>query len=520
SISGLHVTMVAGLLGGLAGGLWRRWPGACLRWPAQRVAVLAACLAAAGYVLLAGFAIPAQRTLYMLLVAALAQALNRRLAPSRTLALALLAVLLIDPWAVLAAGFWLSFAAVGALLYVGSAQVGGLAGWRGQVRAWGQVQWAATLASLPILLWLFQQFSLVSPLANALAVPVVSFVITPLALLLAILPWPMLATLTYALLGGLMHFLLWCADWPLWQVAAPSWPAVAVGALGVVIGLLPRGLPGRGLGACLLLPALFWPAERLANGEARVDVLDVGQGLAVVVRTRQHVLIYDPGPQYGSEADAGQRVVLPFLRWLGVDRIDRLLITHRDTDHAGGAASLQAALPVGDLVTSARELGGAPCIDGQQWQWDGVDFLILHPSTSDYVQPTRTNQLSCVLRITAGGQRMLLTSDIEAPAEQALLARHGAALAADVLLVPHHGSHSSSTVDFLVAVGARHAVIPVGERNRFGHPAPVVLERLDAMPATVWRTDRQGAIRIALGGEPLVQISHWRAGRQRYWHRQ
>jgi competence protein ComEC len=421
---------------------------------------------------------------------------------------------------VLAAGFWLSFGAVAALLYVGSAQVDGARGWRGHVAAWGQVQWAATLATLPILLWLFQQFSLVSPVANALAVPVISFIVTPLALLAALLPWPPIAQLAHAVLALLMDFLQACAGWPLWQVPAPPLAAALLAAAGVVVCLLPRGIPGRWLGGVLLLPALFWPIDRPAVGEARVDVLDVGQGLAVVVRTAQHVLIYDPGPQYGSDADAGQRVVLPFLRWLGVDRVDRLLVTHRDTDHAGGTASLLAALPVGDILSSAREVGGAPCIDGERWQWDGVDFQLLHPQAADYSGRTTRNHLSCVLRVSAGGQRVLLTSDIEAPAERALLQRAGPALTAEVLLVPHHGSRSSSTAEFLAAVGASHAVIPVGERNRFGHPAPEVLQRLQASGARIWRTDRQGAIRIVLGPAAALQVSHWRDGRQRYWHRQ
>ncbi len=520
SISGLHVTMVAGLIGALAGALWRRWPGACLYLPVQRLSVLVACLGAAVYVLLAGFAIPAQRTLYMLLVAGAALFLHRRLAPSRVLALALLVVLLLDPWAVLAAGFWLSFGAVAALLYVVAAQVGSAGGWRGHVAAWGQVQWAATLASLPILLWLFQQFSLVSPLANALAVPVVSFIITPLSLLAALLPWAPIAQLAHAVLALLMYFLQACASWPLWQVPAPPLVAALLAAAGVVVCLLPRGIPGRWLGGCLLLPALFWPIDRPGLGEARVDVLDVGQGLAVVVRTASHVLIYDPGPQYGGEADAGQRVVLPFLRWLGVDRVDRLLVTHRDSDHAGGTASLLAALPVGDILSSARELGGTPCLDGERWQWDGVDFLLLHPQAADYAAQSSSNHLSCVLRVSAGGQRVLLTSDIEAAAERALLQRAAPALAADVLLVPHHGSRSSSTPEFLAAVAARHAVIPVGERNRFGHPAPQVLGRLQASGARIWRTDRQGAIHIALRPASPLEVSHWRDGRQRYWHRQ
>ena len=279
SISGLHVTMVAALFGLLAGWVWRRVPALALRLPAQRAALLAGCLAAFLYVLLAGFAVPAQRTLYMLLVAALAMGSGRVIAPSRTLCLALLVVLLIDPWAVLAAGFWLSFGAVGALLYVGAAVVGGATGWRGRIRAWGVVQWAATLASLPILLLVFQQFSLVSPLANALAIPVVSFIVTPLALLATVIPWWPIAALAHAILGWLMVFLEWCAAWPVWQAPAPPLWAALVAGLGVAICLLPRGMPGRLLGAVLLLPAIFWPVARPAEGEAWVTVLDVGQGL-------------------------------------------------------------------------------------------------------------------------------------------------------------------------------------------------------------------------------------------------
>ena len=308
--------MVAALFGLLTGFVWRRVPALALRLPAQRAALLAGCLAAFFYVLLAGFAVPAQRTLYMLLVAALAMSSGRVIAPSRTLLLALLVVLLIDPWAVLAAGFWLSFGAVGALLYVGSAVVGEADGWRARIRSWGVVQWAATLASLPVLLLVFQQFSLVSPLANAVAIPVVSFVITPLALLAAVIPWWPIAALAHAVLGWLMLFLEWCATWPVWQAPAPPLWAAVVAGIGVAVCLLPRGMPGRLLGVALLLPAIFWPVARPPEGEAWITVLDVGQGLATVVRTREHTLIYDPGPLYSAESDAGQRVVVPYLRSL------------------------------------------------------------------------------------------------------------------------------------------------------------------------------------------------------------
>ncbi|NJD25338.1 MAG: DNA internalization-related competence protein ComEC/Rec2 [Betaproteobacteria bacterium] len=516
SISGLHVTMVAALFGLAAGWAWRRVPALALRLPAQRAALLAGLVAAMVYALLAGFAVPAQRTLYMLAVAAAAMGSGRCIAPSRTLCLALLAVLLADPWAVLAAGFWLSFGAVGALLYVGNNLPGEGRGWRARVRAWGLVQWAATLASLPVLLLVFQQFSLVSPLANALAIPVISFVVTPLALFGALLPWWPVLALAHTVMDGLMLFLGWCAAWPVWNAPAPPLWAALAAAFGVAVLLLPRGVPGRLLGAILLLPVLFWPAERPPPGEARITVLDVGQGLATVVRTHAHTLVYDPGPLYSAESDAGQRVVVPYLRALGIDRVDVLMITHRDSDHAGGSASVRSALAVGRIVASTGEPGSEPCRAGQAWEWDAVRFTVLHPAAEDYGHERKANNLSCVLRVEAGGQAMLLTSDIEARDEAALLARDRAALAADVLLVPHHGSGTSSTPDFLAAVDAREAVIPAGYRNRFGHPRPAVVERLAAAGTRLWRTDRDGAVSIRMDAAGIVTTA-WRHERRRYW---
>lgn len=517
SISGLHVTMVAALFGWLVSFGWRRVPALALRLPAQKAGLLAACLAALGYALLAGFAVPAQRTLYMLLVAAAAMLSGRIVAPSRTLALALLVVLLVDPWAVLAAGFWLSFGAVGALLYVGSAQVGEGQGWRAHVRSWGIAQWVATLASLPILLLVFQQFSLVSPLANALAIPVISFVVTPLALLGAVVPWWPIFGLAHQVMAWLMDFLEWCATWPVWQVPAPPlWLAVSAGA-GVAFCLLPRGLPGRWLGAFLVVPVLFWATEKPADGEVWISVLDVGQGLASVLRTREHTLIYDPGPLYSAESDAGQRVVVPYLRFLGIDKVDMLMVTHRDTDHSGGTASVRAALAVGEVRSSVAGLEGQRCLAGQRWVWDGVVFEVLHPTADAYSGDTKSNHLSCVLRVEAGDRRMLLTSDIEAPDEVELLKRYPGMLQADVLLMPHHGSKTSSTPAFLQAVGASEAIIPVGYRSRFGHPKAEVVARHEAMGSHIWRTDRDGAVQVFLGGQG-VALSAWRQERRRYWY--
>ena len=519
SISGLHVTMVAALMAWLLSRLWRRSTRLLLWCPAPRAAIVAGWLAALLYTLLAGFAVPAQRTLYMLSVAALALLSGRNPGASRTLALALLVVLLIDPWAVLAPGFWLSFGAVAALLYVGLRQAG--KGWRAQLAAWGGVQWTATLASLPILLLVFQQFSLVSPLANALAIPLISLVVAPLALLAVLLPWWPLTALAHAILAALMQVLAWCATLPVWQAPAPPvWAALAAG-LGVAVLLLPRGVPGKAVGWALLLPALLWQPPRPPAGTAWVDVLDVGQGLAVLVRTADQVLLYDTGPLYSAESDAGQRVVVPYLRALGVGRIDTLVVTHRDSDHAGGLASVQAAVPVDRLLTSAPELGGEPCRNGQSWEWSSVHFAMLHPDEEDVVaagwrKKAKANHVSCVLRIEAGGRRILLTSDIEAPDEARLLRRDAEALAADLMLVPHHGSLTSSTPAFLDAVGASGAIVPVGYRNRFRHPRPEVLERYAEREIQLWRSDRDGAVQVRLGAGGMA-VQGWRQQQKRYW---
>ncbi|MCM8610882.1 DNA internalization-related competence protein ComEC/Rec2 [Accumulibacter sp.] len=518
SISGLHVTMVAALFGALIGCLWRRSERLLLAVPAQKAAIAGGWLAAFAYALLAGFAVPAQRTVYMLTVVALALWSGRNLGASRSLLLALLLVLLLDPWAVLAPGFWLSFAAVALLFFVGTARLGSGRGWRAMLAAWGATQWAVTIGTLPLLLLLFQQFSLVSPLANALAIPLVSFVITPLALLFVVLPWPLLLLVAHTLLDFLMSGLDWLATWPMWEQPAPPLAATLLAVLGVIWLLLPRGFPARWLGLCLLLPAVFWPAARPAQGEAWVEVLDVGQGLAVVVRTAGHSLLYDTGPLYSAESDAGQRIIVPHLRAHGVRRLDALIVTHRDKDHSGGVVAVEEALPIGRRLSSVPELQPEPCIDGQSWEWDGVRFAILHPVAADYErQAARSNHMSCVLQVSSAHGSVLLTADIEARDEQALLARSAGRLRSDVLLVPHHGSGTSSTPSFIAAVGAREAIIPVGYRNRFQHPRADVVDRYAA--SRLWRTDRDGAVRVSLAAAGL-SVAAYRNEYRRYWHGQ
>ncbi len=540
SISGLHITMLAGLAYALTSWLWRRSSRLPLRLPAQKAAAIGGFVAAFAYALLAGFAVPAQRTLYMLGVVALARLWGRELAASRVLAVALLVVLLLDPLAVLAAGFWLSFGAVGLLFYIGNNRLGA-AHW---LVEWGRAQWAVTLGMLPALLALFQQFSLVSPLANAVAIPVVSFVVTPLALagLLPLLD-PLLS-LAHGVMALLMIVIDWLAVLPLamWQQAAPPGWSVLLALAGGVWLLLPRGFPSRWLGLLAFLPLLTIAPPRPASGEAQVTVLDVGQGLAVHVQTAGHNLLFDAGPAFSADADSGNRIIVPYLRAMGVRRLDTFVVSHADKDHEGGAASVLAALPVSTLLTSlpfehplsAQPVPQRPCLAGERWEWDGVRFEMLHPPQD--LRAKKTNDVSCVLRIEAGGRAMLLTSDIEAPQESALMkqlrnkaveqdtlssplrmaARRIEALRAEVMTVPHHGSRTSSTPEFIAAIGAKEVIFPVGYRNRFGHPKEDVVARYVISGARLHRSDDDGAVSVHLSAAGAM-IVHQREQAQRYW---
>lgn len=521
SISGLHVTMVAALGAGLASFLWRRRPALMLRLPAQKAAAAAGWATAFAYCLLAGFGVPAQRTLYMLSVVALALLLGRAAAASRVLALALAVVLLVDPWAVLSAGFWLSFGAVALLFYIGA---GRLAPRRWLVE-WGRAQWAVTLGLFPALLALFQQVSLVSPLANAVAIPVVSLVVTPLTLAAAALPFDALLHLAHLILSWLMACIEWLAELPfaVWQQHAPPAWALGLAVLGCAWLLLPRGFPARGAGAVLLLPLVLVAPARPAAGELRLTVLDVGQGLAVHVQTAAHDLVYDTGPQYSPDANGGNRILLPYLRAAGVRRLDALILTHEDRDHSGGALSLIDGLPVDRTLSALPEghpfreaPGHRPCLAGQGWEWDGVRFELLHPEAEAYETKRKSNDMSCVLKVTSAHGAALLTGDIETASEQALTKRLGERLRAEVLLAPHHGSRTSSSPEFLAAVGADTVIFPVGYRNRFRHPNAEVWRRYGETGARLARTDRDGAVTVDFAVPRRLTFE--RAQRRRYWH--
>jgi competence protein ComEC len=526
SISGLHITMLAALAFAIVAFAWVRVPGLALRLPARKAAAVAGVATALAYTLMTGYAVPAQRTLVMLSTVAACVLADRHGSPSRVLALAALAVLVLDPWAVLAPGFWLSFGAVASIFFAVALRTGKPGRFHAAVRE----QLAVTLAMLPMLVALFQQVSLVSPLANAFAIPLVSLGVVPLTLAGAFLPFPILLDAAHGLMAGVMVPLEWLASLPMATLEshAPQAWTVACAVVGSLWLLAPRGFPMRACAVAWMVPlfAVLPPAP--GPGEAWIDVLDVGNGLAVVVRTAGHALTYDAGPSWNGDADSGNRIVVPFIRGEGIARLDGLVISHADDDHSGGAASIAMAREAGWMLSPLPEthaLHGLVrpslrCEAGGEWRWDGVQFQVLHPALEIYGARERRkeNDRGCVLKIATAGGAMLLAADVEARSEREMLVREAAALPSDVLLVPHHGSKTSSTPAFIEAVAPRVGILSVGYRNRFRHPSPVVVERYAARGIELHRTDAEGALRIALPANRSEPIRV--AGQEaacRYW---
>lgn len=537
SISGLHVTVFAALAAACALAFARRRPALTLRVPARKVAALVGAAVAFGYVLLAGAEVPAVRTLLMLVVAAFGLWLGRPGTAALVWLWSLVAVLCWDPWAGLAPGFWLSFGAVGLLLYAGSnrLRVAPARSFRKRLRESlresARAQWVVTIGLVPGTLALFQQVSVVSVLANAVAIPVVTLAIVPLALLGIVAPIDLPWIAAHAVLSVLMRYLEWLAALPLaaWTSHAPRGWTVAVAVMGILWLIAPRGVPGRALGALWTLPLAFVLPPGVTEAGVRIVVLDVGQGLAVLVTTAHHSLLYDTGPRFNESVDAGGRIVVPFLRAAGVARLDALVVSHADSDHSGGALSILHAVPVDRIVSSlpadhpivAYRARGPPathCVAGTQWTWDGVAFEIAHPPLSAYAERARkSNDLSCVLHVTSGAGSALLTGDVEAASEDEMLARN-ANLRADVLVVPHHGSRTSSTQPFVAAVSPSIAIIAAGYHNRFGHPRAEILARYVRANAARARTDLQGAITVDLVPGKSIEAIGERARSRRYWY--
>ncbi len=522
AISGLHIALFASFGVGLMRLLWKLAPRLTLRWPAPLLEAIASLACAVAYALIAGFGLPTRRALVMIAALLVANLARRARAPVQGLALAVIALLAWDPLCVLSAGFWLSFVGVAWLLFC-------LGGARERRRWWRELvvaQGVASIGLLPLGIWFFGQSSLVGPLANLVAVPAICLFILPLTVVAALLALllPALGTPLLELAGAAMQALWWLlermAAWPgaLRYFPEPDAWALALALVGAFWLLLPRGVPARALGALLFLP-LLWPARAaLADGEFVVDLLDVGQGLAVIVRTREHALVYDTGARFPSGFDLGDAAVVPALHALGVTGLDRIVLSHGDNDHAGGAAAVLAAFPGSPVESGEPErvpIAASQCLAGEAWSWDGVDFRIVHPAPP---LAERANDRCCVLEVLSGDSALVLPGDITAAVEPAVAAALEPAPSALVLQVPHHGSKTSSSAALLDGVHPTLALISAGYLNRFHHPHPDVVARYRAAGATLLDTAQSGFVEIRFTPEaPPRVVARGRVDRHPYW---
>ena len=528
AISGLHVGMAAGAAYWLALRAWTLVPRAALLVAAPQVAGVAALLAATGYALLAGLALPTQRALLMLAVVFAARLARRRILPSHGLALALIAVLVVDPHSVRAPGFWLSFVAVAVIVAaIATRPAANLRTVTGRLRTMATAQIAVTVGLAPVTLSVFAEQSLVSPFVNALVIPLVGAVVVPVVLL-GLLAGAVHAGAGAAMLAAAAVVLdtLWPAvEWAAAHaVMLPAPGAIgpwqlAAAAVGVLIVLAPRGLTLRWLGLVWMLPMIAMRPAPVAPGAWRMTVLDVGHGLSVVVETARRVLVYDAGPPMGARLDAAVLAVLPYLARRGHDSVDYVVLSHGDTDHVGGYGRLAGAVAVGAMVANGAVGAHVPdvgCRVGLAWDWDGVSFEVLYPFDE---RPGFDNADSCVVRIEGSGGSALLTGDLERAGERALVARSGRRLATDVLVAPHHGSNTSSTRRFLAATSPSLALFSASEHGRFRLPHPDVVSRYVEAGITTYSTSRCGAVTIEMPAGRAPRVARLeREAERRYWH--
>ncbi len=492
AISGLHVGLVAAVGACLFALLYRLMPRLGLHWPRPQAMAIGALMTASGYALLAGLGVPVLRTLLMIAVALSARLLRRHVRSVDALLLAAFVIVMIDPLSVLGAGFWLSFVGVAFLLF---AMSGAETSWRGLWRA----QVAMSIGLLPIGAWWFAQTSIIGFVANLFAVPWITFVIVPL-LLVAMLFDAIVGSSAFYVLPASLLSPLWSAleysagtSHAQWHFAQFSGLAFALALIGAAWALLPGAVPLRWLGLLLFLPLIAPQRVELGENEFVVTTFDVGQGLSVLVRTREHALLFDSGARRSPEFNLGDAVVVPSLRALDVGQLDQLMTSHLDDDHDGGRASVLAAYP--DAVESVGiDSDPAPrCIAGSHWTWDGVRFEVLHPPLHF---PDIANDSSCVLRIASKHGSALIPGDIGALIEQRLAREQAAAIDVDLVIAAHHGSKNSSSPEFIAATSPAAVVFARGYRNPFGHPHPRVVADWQAAGVELRDTALDGAVSV------------------------
>jgi len=520
AISGLHIGLLAGIVYWLVFKIWLQFPS--VHYSAHQVAAIISLIAAFFYAAIAGFAIPTQRALIMLAVLTVTILLRRNVRVLNVLASAFLLVILINPLSVLSVGFYLSFLAVFYIIYAFSSRLGRESSWLTSLK----IHWVVALGLLPSLLLFFQQVSVISPIANMLAVPVVSFMVVPVSLLAVfLLPFlPDISGVLFAcvdtVLFYLWQFLIQLVELPDSSLIFPQpklW-SLLLAFFGVLLLLAPRGIPARYLGIFLLLPLFFPRIEKPKTGEIYFTLLDVGQGLSVVIETTTHHLVFDTGAHFSDKFDMGRNVVLPFLYYRQIRALDKLIVSHADNDHIGGAKAILNQLPTKQVLSSVpnelSDFSAIACQDGQYWQWDGVNFQILSPIKNEF---TNENDNSCVLKVDSPYGSFLLTGDIEWAAEQVLVKKHRLELKSDILVAAHHGSKTSSSLNFLKAVSPRMILIPAGAPNRFGFPHTQVIERYQAIQADYFISSEQGAL-FAKFRKGHLSVEGYRQLAGHYWN--
>ncbi len=526
AISGLHLSLVAGFIYFLARFIWSRVYFLTQRIPAPLFASIMAFLGAFIYALLAGFALPAQRALIMIAVFMIAMFSVRQVLVTNVICIALVLVLVLDPFAIIAVDFYLSFMAVIFILYISRFRISK----HHHLTRWIRLQCLLSFALCPILIFWFKQIPLYSVLANLIAIPVIGFLVVPLTLIALVLmfPLPQFSQSLYELINKINEFQWSYLEFLSQQqnaiipVAAPNLWSLLLAVIGVLILIMPKGLPARWLGLFFFMPLLFPLTEKFKQGEFEFVLLDVGQGLAAVIQTKEHTLVYDTGAQFSESFNIGDAVIKPYLREKGINQISTLLISHGDNDHIGGADAVIENFRINNILSSVpRSFAGqfseeklGYCYAGQKWHWDGVYFEILHPQEEDVFAG---NNASCVLKVSSKQGSVLLTGDIEKEAEQSLIKRYNHELHADILLVPHHGSRTSSTEAFISAVLPKHAFISAGYRNRFGFPKKDIMRRYDVHGVKIFVSNKTGEISAKFRDEGL-QIDEFRTKNSRFWH--
>lgn len=522
AISGLHLGLIAGLIYFLSQTIWRQFYFATQIIPAPIIASILAFAGAFIYAALAGFSLPTQRALIMIAVFLLGLLSSRRLLVSNVVCIAIFLILLLDPFSILAADFWLSFTAVTLILYITRYRHSD----QSPLRRWLQLQCLLSLGLTPFLIFWFKQFPLYSIFANLLAIPIIGFIIVPLVLLamFLLLTFPRGAEFIYDFVDKISNLHWSYLDFLSQQnsaiipVAATNKASLIIAIIGIVILLMPKGLPGRWLGLLFLLPLLFPITTSLRPGEFKFSLLDVGQGLSAVIQTSQKMLVYDAGARFSERFNIGDAVIKPYLRHKGITQLDMLMISHGDNDHIGGAYSIIEQFRIDRVLSSVPEKlsisHAERCHAGQKWLWDGVEFEVLHPSIeSDFTG----NNASCVLKVSSQHGSVLLTGDIEQAAEKSLINNMPEQIKVDILLAPHHGSKTSSSNELIATIAPEYAVISAGYRNRFGFPKQDIMSRYEAHGVKTLVTFMTGEISMKFSAAGLI-IEQFRSKNRRFWH--